>query len=136
MTTAATTGKGTQLKREGTAIKEVRNLAINGVTADTIDVSNMDSGEYREFITGFKNGGEVAFTCNFLPADSTHIALLQDFKDSVLSDYIIVLTDSGNTEMDFTALVQSYNVKADTNDALLIDFTLKVSGAMGIEGVS
>lgn len=133
---SATSGKGTLLKREGTTIAEVRSISGPSMSAETIDVTNMDSGGWREFITSLKDGGEVSFDCNFLPAAATHVALMQDFVDSVISEYSLVWTDSGTSTWTFDGLVTSFQPNAAIDDALTASVTIKMSGAPTIEGVA
>jgi predicted secreted protein len=133
---SATSGKGTLLKREGVTIAEVRSISGPSMQAETIDVTNMDSGGWREFITSLKDAGEVSFDVNFLPAGTTHLALLQDFVDSVISEYSLVWTDAGTSTWTFDGLVTSFQPSAAIADALTASVTIKVSGAPTIEGVS
>lgn len=133
---SATSGKGTLLKREGTTIAEVRNISGPSMKAETIDVTNMDSGGWREFITSLKDGGEVTFDVNFLPAAATHLAVLQDFVDSVISTWSLVWTDSGTSTWSFEGLVTAFQANAQIDDALTASVTVKMSGAPTIEGVA
>lgn len=99
---SATTGKGTIFSRGNgetptetfTPIAEVTTFGIPGGQTETIDVSNMDSGEYREFISGFKNAGDIKFDVNFLPGNSGHLALIQGMVDGDVRNWRVEFTDA------------------------------------------
>lgn len=98
---SATAGKGSILSRGNgesptetfTTIAEVTSIGGPNMKAETIDVTNMDSGGWREFITSLKDAGEVQFGLNFLPGNATHIALIQDEIDTLVRNYRIEWPD-------------------------------------------
>lgn len=98
----ATAGKGSIFSRgDGatpteafTAIAEVTSITGPNMTAETIDVTNMDSGGWREFITSLKDAGEVSFGLNFQPGATSHIALIQDEIDTQVRNYRIEWPDA------------------------------------------
>jgi len=136
MSSLATAGKGVVLKRAGTAIVELKSIGGPNMKADMIDVTSLDSAGWREVIAGLKDGGEWSLEGNFAPAAATQVALMQDFNDGTSAAYVLVCTDTASTEISCTAFVSSIAVSASTDAALSVSFTLKVSGAVTIEGVT
>lgn len=101
MTTQATPGKGCFFYRGNgaspevfTKLAEVTSINPSGATLDTIDVTNMDSGGYKEFIQGLKDGGDVSVGMNFLPGAATHLRMMQDFKDPAVRNYRVEWSDA------------------------------------------
>ncbi|MFJ9382029.1 phage tail tube protein, partial [Streptomyces sp. NPDC101455] len=83
--------KGTQLKRDsngaGTfvAVANISDVSGPSRSRDAIEVTAHDSPDnYREFVKGLKDGGEVEITINYDPGDVTHQALDADFEEDDL----------------------------------------------------
>jgi len=134
----AIAGVGTSFKRgDGTsaeefnAIAEVRNITGPGMTRDFIDVTNLDStGGYREFITGFRDGGELTFTMNFTLAG--YDDLFADYSSDDSHNYQVVLADTGATTFEFAGYVTSLPLTIPTDDAVTVDVTIKITGAVSM----
>lgn len=47
----------------------IKSITGPGIKRDAIDVTDMDSGTFREKIGGLVDAGTVSFDANFLPAD-------------------------------------------------------------------
>lgn len=130
----AIAGVGSQFKREsdessGTfhAIAEINSITGPGMTRDTIDVTSLDStGGYREFITGFRDGGEVTLEMNFTL--DGYNQMKDDFEVDDTHNYQIVLPDTGATTLEFAALVTSLPLSVPTDDKITISVILKVTG--------
>lgn len=134
MTTAATRGFGTLLKRNGTTVAEARDITGPGMSRETVDVTTHDStGGWREYIAGALSGGEVSFDCNFLPANATQsyaAGLIKDMVDGTLQTFTLQYTDTGTTTASFSAFVTAFTPKAPVEGLLSASVTLKISGAV------
>ena len=87
-----------------TAIAEINSITGPSMTRETIDVTSLDStGGYREYITGFRDGGEVTLVMNFT-RDGWE-AMRIDFTTDDTVNYQIVMPDTGATELNFAAYV-------------------------------
>lgn len=53
------------------SILGIKSITGPGIKRDAIDVTDMDSGTFREFIGGLVSGGTISFDANFLPRDPT-----------------------------------------------------------------
>jgi predicted secreted protein len=134
MATAAIAGVGTAFKRGNgaspevfTAIAEVNSITGPGMTRDFIDVTSLDStGGYREFIGGFRDGGQLTLNMNFTYAG--YNAMLTDYESDDAVNYQIVLSDSTETTIDFAAFVTDLPLDIKPDDRVTVSVTLKITG--------
>lgn len=129
----AISGFGTLLKRSGTTVGEVYDISGPGLARDTIEVTHHQSpNRWREFIKSLKDGGEVTFSINYKPTDTTHnvaAGLLGDFSNETTVDtWSVVFPDTGATTWTMPAAVTSATPKEPIDDRLSMDVTLKVMG--------
>lgn len=55
---------------------EVTEISFPNIQADDVEVTHMKSpGKFREYIAGFKEGGECAVTCNWIDDNATDITI-------------------------------------------------------------
>lgn len=146
MTTAAVRAIGTLLKRgDGggpenfTTVAEVTNITGPGLSQAMIDTTSHESPNWREFITGLADGGQVSFDINYIPDNASHnviAGLLKDFKDqadgTLLTprNYQIVFPDVSNTVWTFAAWISDFEPTAPAtgDDKLSASVTMKVTG--------
>lgn len=130
----AVAGVGTSFQRENdsssgvyTAVAEVNSISGPGMTRDFIDVTSLDStGGYREFIGGFRDGGQVTLNMNFTRDGYEQMRL--DFTSDDSVNYQIVLPDTGATTLGFAAFVTDLPLSISPDDKITVDVTLKVTG--------
>ena len=134
----AFSGVGTQFKRSDMAssptfeaIAEINSIDGPNKSRETIDVTSLDStGGYREFITSFRDAGQVALEMNF--TRDGYIAMNDDFEIETAVDYQIVLPDTGNTTLDFSAFVVDLGSSIPIDDKVTATVTLKITGQVTI----
>ena len=133
MASDAFSGVGTSLYRQDPTtsawevFSEVNNIEGPGFTRDTIDVTSLDStGGYREFITGFRDGGEVTMEMNFTNANVDK--LKSDFETDTLVNYKIVLPDDDESIFSFSGYVTDMPASIPPDDKVTINVTIKVTG--------
>lgn len=96
---------------------------------DTIDVTNHDNPDnYKEFIVGLLEGGDVKVKIFFDPLDTTQTDLITAMNDRTLDTYTIVPPVSGSPSWSFTAVLTQFDSKFKVNAAMEADLTMKVSG--------
>jgi predicted secreted protein len=131
MTTAAFAGVGTLFKRGEDTVAEINSISGPNMSRDTIDVTSLDStGGYREFIPGFRDGGEVTLSCNWTL--SAWSEWLDDFQSDAIVSYTIVLSNDEETEISFSGYCVGMGVEVPTDDKVTNEVTLKISGAVSI----
>lgn len=129
MTTAAISGVGTLFKREAVTIAEINSITGPGMTRATIDVTSLDStGGYREFITGFRDGGTVVLNMNY--KKSNYDVMMSDFESNSTVSYSIVLNDTGASQLDFEGLVTELPLTIPLDDKITMVVTIKITGAV------
>lgn len=128
---------GTQLKRDSTGsgsystIANVSDLSGPSRQRDAIEVTAHDSpDQYREFVKGLKDGGEVTATVNYDPGQSTHGDLDSDFEEKDLRSYQIVILpgDANEHTWTFDALITDLGDSFPVDDRMERDVTFKISG--------
>lgn len=132
--TNAIAGVGASFEREDdtssgvyNAIAEVTNISGPSMTRDTIDVTNLDSiGGYREFIAGFRDGGEMVLTMNFTVNGYEQLHI--DFASDTAVNYQLVLPDAGNYTLGFAGLVTALPLTVPTDSQITMDVTIKITG--------
>ena len=139
MSSNAVSGVGTLFRRwSGSAwvnIAEVNSITGPGMSRNTIDVTSLDSTNgYREFITGFRDGGTVALAMNFTRA--TYDQMKDDFESDTMQNYEVVLPDGEKTSVEFEGLVTELSLGIPADDKITADVTIKVSGAPDIDSGS
>ena len=112
-------------------IAEVNSISGPSMTRDFIDVTSLDStGGFREFITGFRDGGTVSLTMNF--TRTSYDKMLLDFEDDEPHYYEIVLPDDVNTSFEFCGYVTELPLEIPTDDKITANVTIKVSGKVTV----
>lgn len=128
---------GTQLRRDSNGagvyvtVANVSDLSGPSRQRDAIEVTAHDSpDQYREFVKGLKDGGEVTATINYNPANSTHQALDADFEEDSLRSYRIVILPGEDEEhtWTFSALITDLGDSFPVDDRMERDVTFKISG--------
>ena len=96
------------------------------LTADTIDVTTLSStGGYREFITGFKDAGEVSVE-GYLELDNGQQQLHTLFESGATETFTIEFPNGAKWEFD--GVVTGFSTSASLEDPLAFSATIKVSG--------
>lgn len=133
MSTKAFVGVGTVFSRknpiseEYEAIAEINEIGGPERTRQIREATHLGSeGGYREFITGFRDGGNVTLNMNFT-ADS-YERFDDDFADDDPRDYRIELPDTDETVIDFKGLVTDTPLSIAVDDKVTVRVTLKVTG--------
>lgn len=129
MTTSAISAFGAKVKWNTVDIAEVFNISGPSESVDALDVTNHDSSnEFREFIAGLRDGGEVNFEFNFKSTDTTgQIALHTDFQAGTARTCQITLPDSlGN--ISGTAICTKWEPSFPHDGPARVSCTIKYSG--------
>lgn len=121
---------GTKLKIGTNSIAEITSIGGLELSADTIDVTSLDSdGGYREFIGGFKDAGEVSISGFFNPSDTNgQMALYNSFESGTTLDYTILFPSALGAEWQFKGVVTGFTTGAELEEAVSFEGTIKVSG--------
>lgn len=135
MPTAAKPGIGTALKVANTgspvtytAIGEVKNVNGPNVSNEQIEVTNLDSpNNFKEFIGGLKDGGEIQFEMNWIKG-AKQVQIRDDVVSATKRKYQITWPTSPSTVALFDAFPTSFSMNAEPNAAIVASLTLKLTG--------
>lgn len=126
---AKTAAKGTSFKIATETVGSLSSIGGVAVSADTIDVTTIDNTDgYKEFLGGFKDGGEVSLSGYFDYADEGQQALYTAFESGAVSACEIVFPAGAGCKWTFNGVVTAYETGAELEDAISFDCTVKVSG--------
>jgi predicted secreted protein len=127
--TSAISAFGAKVNWNSHDIAEVISISGPGESVDSLDVTSHDSAnEFKEFIAGLRDGGEVSFEANFKSSDSDgQIALHTDFQAGTSRTCQITLPDSlGN--ISGTAICTRYEFSFPVDGPARISGTIKYTG--------
>lgn len=137
--TAGFTGGMTFKKSNGASpevystVPEVKSLSGLGKTNPLIDVTSFDSTA-REYIAGLADGQEITVECvRVHSSPSVQDAFIADVDNKVTRNFQILLTD-GTTQFtySFAGVCLSWAITPSFDDAAMISYTLKISGAITV----
>ncbi len=113
-------------------LAEIKSIDFTGAKYDLSDVTNYESGNFREWLTTLADSGEVSFTGNYVPADSSQQALLGFFNAGTLVSWQITLPDTFNAPepITFKAYVSSLEHNLPLDKEATITGKLKITGAV------
>jgi hypothetical protein len=139
---AAISGKGSALSIGTTGgtptftlLGECTSVDFSGNTAGTADVTNFQSGSYKEFIATIIDSGTVKLAGNRVSSDAGQVAVTTAFASLQVVPWKLDLPlASGQTvtgdSVAFNALVESNEFSVSTEKQIAFSITLKVSGPM------
>ena len=117
-----------------TAIAELRKISRGGSKADIADVTNMESGNYRESLPTLLTPGEISFEGNYIPSDATQASLQTQCDNQTLSPWQIILPPTGSPPTSqggwsFNAYVTALDIPE-----LQVDKEATIAGKLTITG--
>lgn len=115
-----------------TAVVGVKSLGWSGIKSEVLEVSDL-SDDWRRFIAGIKDGGEISVGVNFRPTEVTQGnqagGVLKDLVDGTVRNFQMVFSDTGGTDWAFSGIVQSFDLEGIDIDGIVEgSFSIKVSG--------
>jgi hypothetical protein len=83
---------GTTIERDGSLITEVRDIRLPELSREVVETTT--HGADDEIVkVGIRSYGDLSFEVNFIPANSNHVGLINDWKDGTEREYIVTLPD-------------------------------------------
>ena len=139
----ATFGKGTllQVDPSGTGsgwvtISECKTISGPTFEAEEVDVTSHSSdGDFREYIRGLIDPGEITVEINYDPDHSTHQNLFTWLASGDIQDWRIrwaSMAPGTTYEMTFTAFVRSMPISSPVDNVLTANITLRVTSQPAI----
>ena len=128
---------GINLKRDGTLLGEITNLAFPEISTESVEKTNHASGGVREYIPSrLKNVAEFTVTLN---TTQTLVDTINDDIDAFtvsafLIEFPAVLALNGWSFQAFPLSLALQDSDAQTPDVLSANVTLRPTGAVTISG--
>lgn len=136
----AAAGRGTQLNMGSalvsptyTTLAEQIKVGMSGSKLDIEDVTNMESGIFREKLATLLDSGEISFEGNYIATDATQAALLTAYNTAALLPWQIVLPGTLGT-WSFLAYVGSVDFDIQVDKKMTISGKLTITGARTFAG--
>lgn len=130
--TEAVSGFGTQLVWNTSDVVEMTSISGPSQSADTIDVTNHDSADqFREFLAGLRDGGEVTFEGNFIQGDTDgQIAMHTDFQAGTKRTWTIQMPGWVASAPQFSGegFLTAFSVDFPFDGKISVSGTIKVTG--------
>lgn len=121
--------KGTTFKIGTQAVGSLTSIGGVSLSADTVDVTTIDNTDgYKEFVGGFKDGGEVSLSGYYDYSDEGQTALYTAFESGTSTECTIKFPVSVGGQWTFNGVVTAYETGAEMDGAVSFDCTVKVSG--------
>jgi predicted secreted protein len=122
-------GKDVVFQRSAVTIAQVTAIKWSGQKRDAVDASNVDSASnYREYIGGLLDGGEVTLSLIYDEADTGHIALKSDLESDTPGSYSIVFPSPISKTWTLPALVTSIGREIPFDGRVTCEVGLKITG--------
>jgi len=124
----ASVARGIKVKIGNTYIGEIctDGVPIPQVEVDDIEVTNQDSGDWKEYLAGRKDGGECEIKCNAVDSDAGQIALKDAYAAG--TPHLFTTEFGSGSNQTFYAVVKTYDHIIE-DDIIKLSCKLKVSGA-------
>lgn len=130
-------GKGTSFSFGESTVGNLTSIGGVSVSADTIDVSTLDNSDgYKEFISGFKDGGEVSLSGYFDYSDAGQKALYAAFESGEIEECTILFPTAMACKWTFNGVVTAIETGAELDGAISFSCTVKVSGKPTLSAVA
>ncbi len=111
-----------------TAVAEVTSISGPGFTKEAAEATSLDStNKFREYVPGFKDGGDVTIEFNLLSATITTLKTQLDL--TVFRNYQVVFPTSPSKTWKFSAIMTSFSHDANATDTMTGTATFKISGS-------
>ena len=116
----------------GSSAKTVGGLSsIDGVSisSDEVEVTALDNSTgYREYLQGFKDGGDVPLSGFLDGADTGQDELYSLLESGTVTAMSIIFPAAIGKTWSFNAFVKEFSTSVDVDGAITFDVTLRVSG--------
>lgn len=107
-------------------LKSISGIDVNADEVEVTDMGNTDG--YREYLPGFKDGGEVPVSGYMDGEDNGQDRMYELLESGDVVDCKIQFPAKIGKTWSFKAGVTKFTTSAEVDDAITFDATLKVSG--------
>ena len=131
---AATKGQGTLLQlsiaSSYTTVAQRVDIDMPEFTRAAIETTDLDA-TWESFVAGIMRSGELSFTANYDPANSTHAQLWTSVGSGTVESWKLILADAGAAEFAFSGLITKFKPgTAETDGLVRLQVCIKLSGTV------
>lgn len=127
---------GTQLKREGVAIANIKGISGPALSRDLADVTNLGSPNgFEEVMPTILRTGEVTFTISVEQGNTQHNILRTDVVTATARNFAIVFPTpvSGTAQThSFTGYVTNYGNEFELESEITAEVTIKPTSTITV----
>lgn len=111
-------------------IPQCRTLNSPDIVQDYLDGSNHDSpGAFKEYVAGFKDGGELPLEIVWNPAITLHVTIYNDLLSQSIITWRVIMNNATSTTWQFTGYVAKFNVPLPHDGIVTASMAIKVTAA-------
>lgn len=116
-------------------LTELKTLQFTGAKYDLADVTNFQSSNFREWLPTLADSGELSFSGNLIPNDTTEVDLIGFFNNATLVTYQVVLPASATQGFPTTLGTFTFKAYVSSIDrSIPVDKEASISGKLKITG--
>ena len=106
-------------------VAEVTTISWPSYARDAVEVTHLNSDDqFREYVPGLMDGGEVTLEMNYIPSVSD--VIIAALTASTIGQFKI--TAQGGANVVFRAIVTSYQPQSPVDDRMTASATFKITG--------
>jgi len=110
-------------------LAEIKEFSFTGSKYDLAEITNYESGNFKEWLTTLADSGEVSFSGNYIPGDPSQAGLLSYFKSGTLLAWQVILPNNLGTIV-FNAYVSGLDYSFPLDKQAMVTGKLKVTGVI------
>lgn len=123
-------GVGTELHKfdytNWVKLANVTNISWDGISRELLEVTSIKSVEdWKEYTTGYMDGGTVQLTLNFTRDSYDYVA--EDMFNAESMHYKIIIPDENGTTFDFLGFITETPIDISTDKQITMTVTLKIT---------
>lgn len=120
---------GTKFNVDEKAVGGLSSIGGVEVSSETTDVTALDNTTgYKEYLGGFKDGGEVSLEGFMDGEDQGQDAMYAALEDQEVHDFTVVFPAAIGKTWSFKGIVTKFATSAAVGDAVKFSASVKVSG--------
>lgn len=120
---------GTKFNIDDTAVGGLTSIGGVEVSAETTDVTALDNTTgYKEYLGGFKDGGEVPLEGFLDGEDAGQDAMYAAMEDQEVHQFSVVFPAAIGKTWSFPGVVTKFATSAALNDGIKYSASVKVTG--------
>jgi hypothetical protein len=119
--------QGAVITYDAVTIDGVTSISGPGGSASVIDISDLNSTAVEKLI-GIADEGQVTLSCLYISADAGQVKCRTQRAARTSAEIVLTLSDAST--LTFDAFCLGFSISGAVNQAMTLDVTLEVTGAV------